>query len=105
MKYNIILFSAALALYACQTESTKPASIEPKNATENASDNKISVESSNVELNAIASFLGGNQPKSAGDYSTAFANLEWKNHQSLLSNAWSKALVEKVVPMRDWSKN
>ena len=57
-----------------------------------------------VELNAIASFLGGNQPKSAGDYSTAFANSEWKNHQSLLNTAWSKALVEKVVPMRDWSK-
>jgi hypothetical protein len=104
MKYNIILFSAALALSACQTESTQSASIEPKNVTENTSDNKISAESSNVELNAIASFLGGNKPKSAGDYSTAFANSEWKNHQSLLNTAWSKALVEKVVPMRDWSK-
>jgi hypothetical protein len=104
MKYNIILLSAALAFSACQTESTKPAFIESKNATENTSDKQISAESASVELNAIASFLGGNQPKSVGDYTAAFNSLEWKNHQFLLNNAWSKALAEKVVPMRDWSK-
>ena len=104
MKNKFLLISTTILLFACQSESNKQeakVNIKPSKET---SEKQISVELVSVELNAIASFLGGNQPKSAGDYSTAFANLEWKNHQSLLNTAWSKALVDKVVPMRDWSK-
>ena len=104
MKNKFLLISTTILLFACQSESNKQeakVNIKPSKET---SEKQISVELVSVELNAIASFLGGNQPKSAGYYSTAFANSEWKNHQSLLNTAWSKALVEKVVPMRDWSK-
>ncbi len=104
MKNKFLLISTTILLFACQSESNKQEAkviIKPSKET---SEKQISVELVSVELNAIASFLGGNQPKSVGDYSTAFANSEWKNHQSLLNTAWSKALIEKVVPMRDWSK-
>lgn len=104
MKNKFLLISTTILLIACQSESNKQESKVNIKPSKETSEKQISGELVSVELNAIASFLGGNQPKSAGDYSTAFANSEWKNHQSLLNTAWSKALVEKVVPMRDWSK-
>lgn len=104
MKINFLILSTALFLFACQSESNKQEAKVKEKQTENTSETQIPTEQVSVELNAIASFLGGNQPKSPGEYSAAFANLEWKNHQSLLNTAWSKALAEKVVPMRDWSK-
>jgi hypothetical protein len=104
MKINFLILSTTLFLFACQSESNKQEAKVTLKPTENVSEKQISAEQVSVELNAIASFLGGNQPKSVGDYTAAFNSLEWKNHQSLLNNAWSKALAEKVVPMRDWSK-
>lgn len=104
MKNTILLLSSTILFFACQTESSKPASIESKKSIEKTAEKQISVESVSVELNAIASFLGGKQPTAIGDYAPAFNTMEWKNHQALLNTAWSKALADKVVPMRDWSK-
>lgn len=104
MKNTILLLSSTILFFACQTESSKPVSIESKKSIEKTAEKQISVESVSVELNAIASFLGGKQPTAIGDYAPAFNTMEWKNHQALLNTAWSKALAEKVVPMRDWSK-
>lgn len=84
-----------------KTTSTENASA---NSQTSASSPEIKIESSNSELNNIASFLSGTTPISVGDFSTAFDSPSWKSHQATLNSAWEKALIEKINPMREWSK-
>ena len=67
MKINFLILSTTLFLFACQSESNKQEAKVTLKPTENVSEKQISAEQVSVELNAIASFLGGNQPKSVGD--------------------------------------
>lgn len=108
MKKISTLVLSAFLIAACSSSDKK----EKTNSTENASNSTqnnetntgVKKENSNIELNNIASFLGGTDPKSAGDFSAAFNSPSWKTHQTTLNSAWEKAMNEKINPMREWSK-
>jgi hypothetical protein len=110
MRITIFYFSLSFFLFACQnneksTQNTHSSTSNSQVKNENTATSTLTSESSNLELNAIASFLGGNQPKDLGDFSAAFNSTEWKNHQSTMNSAWNIAARDKVNPMREWSKS
>lgn len=98
---------SGLLLAACGSSDKSEKTTSTRNASENSqssnSKNEVKKESSNSDLNNIASFLGGTTPKSVGDFSSAFSSPSWKSHQSTLNTAWEKAMKEKINPMREWS--
>jgi hypothetical protein len=107
MKITFKFVSVLFILFSCSTNSEKSTSSNsPQQPQKDKEINKNNIlsETPNSELNIIASFLGGNQPKNMADFSSAFNSLEWKNHQNLMHVAWSKAVKEKITPMREWSK-
>jgi hypothetical protein len=108
MKKISVFILSSLLIAACGSSDKKETSTSTQNASSNAqtteSSSEVKKENANAELNNIASFLGGTTPKSAGDFSVAFNSPSWKTHQSTLNTAWEKAKIEKINPMREWSK-
>ncbi|MFM7668569.1 MAG: hypothetical protein ACKO7D_10345, partial [Bacteroidota bacterium] len=102
------LVLSGLLVTACGSSDKNEKTTSTENASANsqtsASIPEVKKESSNSELNNIASFLGGTTPKSVGNFTTAFNSPSWKSHQATLNSAWEKALKEKINPMREWSK-
>ena len=108
MKKISVFILSSLLIAACGSSDKKETSTSTQNASSNSqiaeSSSEVKKENANVELNNIASFLGGTTPKSAGNFSAAFNSPSWKTHQSTLNTAWDKAKIEKINPMREWSK-
>ena len=107
MKHTFFLLISFCIFSACSSDSG--ASVKGKSdkgsSTNNEQSNSHEVESIDGELNNIACFLGGTQPKQVGEYSLAFNSVNWRNHQKAMQNAWTKATLEKISPMREWSKS
>jgi len=103
------IFSLIITLYfvaSCSTDSEdirvdKPGS---KSSSNRQQTNANLRETINNELNNIAHFLGGKNPKNQGDFTSVFSSTAWLEHQKNMDQAWSKASIEKINPMRDWSK-
>ena len=104
MKSYIISAIILAVLASCQSNSNKKNTDKPVSIKVDSIPKTTKNEPVNEELNLIASFLSGNEPKNSGDFSTAFNTSEWKKHQSFINKAWGDVLLKCINPIHEWSK-
>lgn len=91
-------------LLSCKSKNDTPVRKQTTIKTTDSEAKKLILEPVDENLNTIASFLAGNQPKNIGIYASVFKSSNWKAHESILNTNWDKVIKNTINPIRIWSK-